>query len=214
MPYQKNMLSNKIFEALRDRIIHMDYLPGSGLAEKDLCKEFKVSRTPLREAIRKLEEMKLVTAIPRFGTYVTAVDINEVRYAFEVKIKLESLAGELAAKRITSDRLEELSVLIEKADIRLKEKGKRSLIEIDTQFHEIIYQATQNPILQEFLGNLHSRCARLWGASLSETIPSSDVVDQLKSVYRALADRNGERAGQLMGDHVQYFIDRIKMQLL
>ena len=90
--------------------------PGKLLSEKELCDEFKVSRTPLREAIQKLKEMKLVTVIPRFGTYVSSVDINEIRSAFEVKIKLEGLAGEVAARRITPDKLEELKALIEKAD--------------------------------------------------------------------------------------------------
>ena len=75
--------------------------PESFCPEKELCDEFKVSRTPLREAIQKLKEMKLVTVIPRFGTYVSSVDINEIRSAFEVKIKLEGLAGEAAARRIT-----------------------------------------------------------------------------------------------------------------
>jgi len=125
MNYQKQTLHNKIFETLRDRIVYMDYSPGMGLTEKELCGEFKVSRTPLREAIRKLEEMKLVTVIPRFGTYVSSIDINEIRCAFEVKIKLEGLAGELAARRITSDKLEEMRRLIGDADRILQEGGHR-----------------------------------------------------------------------------------------
>jgi len=86
------------------------------LSEKELCKSFKVSRTPLREAIRRLEEMNLVTVIPRYGMYVSQVEINEIRCAFEVKIRLEALAGEVAAKRITADKLEELHTLIQGAE--------------------------------------------------------------------------------------------------
>ena len=214
MAYQKTTLHNKIFETLRDRILHMDYSPGMGLTEKDLCGEFKVSRTPLREAIRKLEEMKLVTVIPRFGTYVSSIDINEIRCAFEVKIKLEGLAGELAARRITSDKLEEMRRLIGDADRILREGGHRGLIGLDARFHEIIYLATQNSILQEFLENLHSRCARLWGSSLSEIIPTEEVLEQLRGIHQALQEREVKRTGQLMEAHVQYFIERIKMQLL
>ena len=210
----KNSLPNKVFKTLRDRIVHMEYPPGTSLSEKELCEEFKVSRTPLREAVRKLEDMRLVTAIPRYGTYVTSVDINEVRCAFEVKIKLERLAGEVAAKRITADKLEELNAIVNKADTLLNKGIHRNLIEIDARFHEIIYQATQNPILQEFLENLHSRCARLWGSSLSEIIPISEIVGQLREVYGALKNKDSEKAAQLMENHVQYFIDKIKTQLL
>jgi DNA-binding GntR family transcriptional regulator len=214
MSYKKTTLHKSIFETIRDRIVYMDYPPGAGLVEKELCKEFKVSRTPLREAIRKLEEMKLVTVIPRFGTHVSSIDIDEVRCAFEVKIKLEGLAAELAARRITSDKLEEMNRLIGDADRLLQEGGHRSLIGLDARFHEIIYLATQNTILQEFLENLHSRCARLWGSSLSGVIPNKEVIDQLRGIHSALQDRDGGRVRQLMEAHVQYFIDRIKMQLL
>jgi DNA-binding GntR family transcriptional regulator len=192
----------------------MEYLPGRLLPEKELCSEFKVSRTPLREAIQKLKEMKLVTVIPRYGTYVSSIDINEIRSAFEVKIKLEGLAGEVAAKRITGDKLAEMKALIEKADADLKEDGQRRLIEIDTQFHEIIYQATQNQILQEMLVNIHGRCARLWNSALGEIIPLTTIINQLKEIHSSLEKRDSTKTRDLMEDHVRYFIDQIKSQLL
>jgi len=214
MTYLKTSIPGKIFKTIRDRIVYMEYPPGKLLPEKDLCEEFKVSRTPIREAIQKLKEMKLVTVIPRYGTYVSPVDINEIRSAFEVKIKLEGLAGEVAAKRITADKLAEMKALIEKADALLKVDGHRHLIEIDAQFHEIIYQATQNPILQEMLENLHSRCARLWNSALSEIIPIIMIIAQLKEIYSSLEKRDSQKARQLMENHVLYFIDQIKSQLL
>jgi len=214
MNYINISLPEKIFRIIRDRIVYMEYPPGKLIPEKELCDEFKVSRTPLREAIQKLKEMKLVTVIPRYGTYVSSVDINEIRSAFEVKIKLEGLAGEVSARRITADKLSELQSLIEKADALLKVDGQRHLIEIDAQFHEIIYQAAQNPILREMLENLHSRCARLWNSALSNVIPIAMIITQLKEIYSSLEKRDSQKARQLMEDHVLYFIDQIKSQLL
>ena len=214
MNIPKNSLASNIFKTLRDRIVFMEYPPGSSISEKDLCKSFKVSRTPLREAIRLLEDMGLVTVIPRYGSYVSPIDINEIRCAFEVKIRLEGLAGEVAAKRITNDKLKELHALIEKAEPLLKEDAQRTLIEIDTNFHEIIYQSTQNPILQEILENLQSRCARLWNSSLSESVPIQEIVSQLKEIYLSLEKRDCEKAKLLLEQHVRYFIDLIKNQLL
>ncbi len=214
MPLTRIPLHNDIFKTLRDRIVYMEYPPGKLLAEKELCAEFGVSRTPLREAIQKLKDMKLVTVIPRYGTYVSQIDINEVRLAFEVKIKLEGLAGEMAARRITADRLDALKALIREADLLLKKGGHRRLIEIDNRFHEIINQAIQNQILTDMLENLHSRCARLWNSALSELIPIPKILAQLKEIYTALQLRDGQKAGALMERHVRYFIDHIKNQLL
>jgi DNA-binding GntR family transcriptional regulator len=214
MGFRKDLLSSRIFKAIRDKIIFLEYPPGMNLSEKDLCESFKVSRTPLREAIKWLEDMKLVTVIPRYGTYVSPIDINEIRCAFEVKIKLEGLAGEAAAKRITADKLVELWALIEKADTLLKEGGHRNLIEVDSNFHEIIWWSTQNPILQEILENIQCRCARLWNSALSESVPIPEIIRQLKEIYLALKNRDCEKAKQLLEDHVRYFIDLIKNQLL
>lgn len=211
---EKSSLSHEIFNVLREKIVFMEYPPGMSLSEKELCKSFKVSRTPLREAFRRLEDMKLVTVIPRFGTYVSQIDINEIRCAFEVKIKLEGLAGSVAAKRITSDKLDELQALIKNAEVQLKENSHRKLIEIDSRFHEIIYQATQNPILEEILQNLQSRCARLWNSALSEKISIARLLDELCEISASLKERDSEKTGRLLENHVRNFIEVIKNQLL
>jgi len=206
----------KIFHELRDRIVYGEYPPGMNLPEKEICEEFNVSRTPLREAFSKLQDMKLVTVIPRFGTTVTSVDINEIRCSFEVKIELEGLAGKLAAERIKPDKLEELDAVISEAALLLKNGGSQRhhrLIEIEGRFHEIIRQAAQNPVLQEMLDNLHYRCARLWSAALSEVVPDEEIIDQMRKVHVALKDGNSIAARAHMEEHVQYFIERIKKVL-
>jgi len=214
MPSNNTKLADQVFATLRDRIVYLEYPPETILSEKDLCAEFKVSRTPLREAISKLQEMNLVRAIPRYGTYVSQIDINEIRCAFEVKKKLEALAGSLAARRITSDKLEKLRQLTEDAGEYLQNGGHRELIDVDFRFHEIIYQAAQNPVLQEFLTNLHSRCARLWGSTLSRVIPTPEIVGQLKGICQAVQQGDEAGAARLLEEHVQYFIDKLKDRLL
>jgi DNA-binding GntR family transcriptional regulator len=210
MSVKKVSLHNDIFRTLRERIIYMEYPPGMSLSEQALCEEFKVSRTPLREAVRKLEDLKLVTAIPRFGTFVAPIDINEVRNAFEVKTKLEGLAGALAARRITPEKLQEIRRLISEAD----NLQHRDVVKVDARFHEIIYQSAQNPVLEELLENLHSRCARVWVSTLSEVILVSDIVNQLRDLCIALEERDADKAERIMQAHVEYFITRIKTQLL
>ena len=217
MALRENRLHRNIFQTLRDRIVHGDYAPGMGLSEKDLCREFSVSRTPLREAFAKLESMKLVTIIPRFGTNVSPIDINEIRCAFEVKIKLESLAVELAVKRIDADKLKALDGVIQDV-VQLNEEDDQHrhqrLIELEKRFHCIILQAAQNPLLEEFLDNLHYRCARLWSSSLSQIVPTEDILNQMKNIYQALAAGDAISACRHMEQHIHYFIDKIKTRLL
>jgi len=214
---KEKLLHTDIFETLRDRIVYGEYPAGMALTEKELCREFSVSRTPLREAIQRLEAMKLVTVIPRYGTNVAPIDINEIRCAFEVKVKLEGLAGELAARRICADKLRLMETVIHQV-ARLQKKGglarHRQLIEIEGRFHRIILEAAENPILQEFLDNLHFRCARLWNSSLSEVVLNDDIFDQLNNVYQALKKGDTGQARHHMEYHVQYFIDKIRMRLL
>jgi DNA-binding GntR family transcriptional regulator len=204
---EKPLLSRNIFKTIRDRIVYMDYPPGMNLSEKDLCKEFQVSRTPMREAFRRLEDMKLVSLIPRYGTCVSHINIDDIRCAYEVKITLEGLAGRLAAERITTDKLEELQTLI-------KDDGHRKLIVLDTNFHEIIYQSTQNPILEEMLENLQCRCARLWSSTIREKISRPEIVDELSEIYSSLKERDCEKTARLLESHVRNSIEVIKKQVL
>jgi DNA-binding GntR family transcriptional regulator len=210
----KPSLRQKIFDVLRDKIVFMVYPPGMSLSEKDLCKEYKVSCTPLREAIRRLEEMKLVSVLPRYGTFVSHIDLNEIRCAFEVKIELEYMVGRLAAERITTDKLEELQALIKQAEILLNENRHENLIEIDTKFHKVIYQSAQNPVLAEILESLQYRCARLWSSTFREKIARPELVDELCQIYSSLRERDCEKRACLLENHVRNSVEVIKNRLL
>ena len=109
----KSKLSEAVFITLRDRIVYLDYPPNFLLTEKQLCEEFGVSRTPLREAIFKLESMNLVKSIPRFGTFVTPINVKEIRDTYLVKANLESMAGKTAAERITPSDAAQLENITE-----------------------------------------------------------------------------------------------------
>lgn len=217
MTAKSNTLQQKIFRTLRDRIIYGVYKPGQSLPEKDICHEFNASRTPLREAVLKLQDLRLVTVIPRYGTNVSPVDINDIRCAFELKVKLEGMASELAAQRITPDLLEKLNQSIEEGNRLSKEiemENRFRLLEIEAGFHTIIRQASGNHILKEYSENLHLRCARLWSLEVSNWIPDTEIIKQMRAVYQALKKGDPVSARQLMEDHVEFFIDKVRMQLI
>ena len=212
----KKSLHTDIFTALRDRIVCMTYPPGTVLNEKELCEEFGVSRTPLREAVRRLEDLNLVNVIPRFGTHVTAIDLNELRCAMLIKVKLEGLASESAARNLTPKLLQEmegaLAQFISHVNCRIADQSK--LIAAESRLHTIIWEAAQNPLLVGFLDNLQYRCARIWNSVLIETIDPEEVARQLTDIVEAIRDRNVREAGVLTEHHVRYFADKLKDRLL
>ena len=98
MVTNSSTLQQKIFKTLRDRIVFGVYEPGRGLPEKEIFRELNDSRTPFRKAVLKLQDMKLVTVIPRCGTNVSPVDINDVKAAFELRVELEGVSGQRPPK--------------------------------------------------------------------------------------------------------------------
>jgi len=212
----KKSLYTDIFTTLRDRIVCMAYPPGTPLNEKELCEEFGVSRTPLREAIRRLEDLDLVDVIPRFGTHVSSLDLNELRCAMQIKVKLEGLASEDAARNLTPKLLEEMEQRLEqfKEQVAAQVTDQSKLIGVESSLHTVIWEAAQNPLLEAFLDNLQYRCARVWNSVLVDTINPREVLQQLRDIVEAIRLRDERQAGILTEQHVRYFANKLKDKLL
>jgi DNA-binding GntR family transcriptional regulator len=204
--YKKERLGGKVFKTLRDRIVYLDYPPGSVVTEKQLCQEFQVSRTPVREAILRLESMNLVESVPRFGTRVTNIDTLEIRNTYEVKIGLEHQAGYLAAQRISDEELAELKRIAELLTVRFDQGDVRQMFNCDFEFHDLIWRASDNPVLADILRGLHPRCLRMCIVTLPSTFWTKGHVLEIETIYRALADRDPDRSAHLMKEHNQQFL--------
>lgn len=156
-----NLTTNmSIYKELERRIIDMEYQPGDAISEKALIAEFGVSRTPIREAILKLSERGLLILRPRIGTFVTQIDLESVKHAYEVKKNLEGLAAELAATRATSDQIQTLFDIINRFENYDIVDDYKACIKDDQQFHRIVREASGNPILIEMLEELNIKTAR------------------------------------------------------
>jgi len=215
---QKNhkKTSEYIFAILKARIVSLEYPPGMPLNDKEIGKEFGVSRTPVREAIKKLEHEGLVTVLPRYSTTVSLIEINDIRWAFDVRLRLEGLAGAEAAKGLSSSQLVEMKNIIYMLR-ELAQKNPQDLKQVSTlhgEFHKILYEGSQNPILCDILNSLHSRCARACNAYLNRRHHSSCDLDQLQAIYQALVNRDTEQAACLCESHVQSVMNRLKNALL
>jgi len=192
-----------VFETLRDAIINQVLRPGERMMEIQLAEEMGVSRTPVREAIRKLELEGFVVMVPRRGAYVAGISMKDIHEVFEVRTALEVLAASLAAERITEEELEEMERrLVEEAE-ETEANNLRSIVEIDTSFHDLLYKAARNERLVYFVHLLQEQLQRFRSASLARPGRGKIALEEHRKIVEALAERNGKLAEQLARKHIE-----------
>ncbi|MFZ5646213.1 MAG: GntR family transcriptional regulator [Bacillota bacterium] len=196
-------LREMVFESLREAIIQGRLKPGERLMEMQLAEEMGVSRTPVREAIRKLELEGFVVMIPRKGAYVSGISVKDIVDVFEVRAALEALAAGLAAERVTDKELEEL----ERSLVQATELGDKAeldaIVETDTNFHELIYKACRNERLVQIVTHLKEQIQRFRTTSLSQPGRSKDALYEHRAIVEAISERNTDLAQALAREHVE-----------
>ena len=163
--FQLNMdeylpLRDVVFNTLRQAILRGELKPGERLMEIQLANKLGVSRTPIREAIRKLELEGLVLMIPRRGAEVAEITEKSLRDVLEVRGALEELAVKLACQKITDEQIQELRAAEKEFEQALNSGDVTVYAEADVKFHDIIYRATDNQRLIQLLFNLREQMYR------------------------------------------------------
>jgi DNA-binding GntR family transcriptional regulator len=188
-----------VFDTLREAILTGVLKPGERLMEVQLAEEMGVSRTPVREAIRKLELENFVVMVPRKGAYVADISTKDIVDVFEIRAALETLAAGLAAERITDEELEELQrILVKNAESNSLE----DLIAVDTKFHDVLYRASRNDRLVQIISNLREQIQRFRSTTLASPGRMKDTLEEHKKIVDAVAERNTALAQQLAQEHI------------
>lgn len=196
-------LREVVFETLREAIINGTLRPGERLMEVQLAEELGVSRTPVREAFRKLELEGFVVMVPRKGAYVAGISLKDITDVFEVRTALEALAAGLAAERITEEEVEELErFLVREAEI-IEEGGISLFVESDTEFHDTLYRTSRNRRLIQILSNLRDEIQRFRSVSLAYPGRMREALEEHRKIVGAIAERNVSLAGALALEHIE-----------
>lgn len=196
-------LREVVCETLREAIINGVLKPGERLMEIQLAEELGVSRTPVREAIRKLELEGFVIMIPRRGTYVADLSIKDVNEVFEVRTSLDVLAAGLAAERITDEELEQMERLLVQIGEYIEQGNMERIVEADSQFHDILYQASRNDRLVGIINNLREQLTRFRSMSMSYPGRLKNTLEEHGRLVEAIAARDVELAQQLATQHME-----------
>ena len=195
-------LRDVVFQTLRQAILYGDLKPGERLMEVHLAERLGVSRTPIREAIRKLELEGLVVMIPRRGAVVASITEKDLKDVLEVRRTLEILACEVACERITPELLKELKTAGEEFGCLKETEDVNRLAEADVRFHEIIYAATGNDRLIHILNNLREQMYRYRVEYLKNDDIYPVLVEEHKKIYEGLKHKDKKMVVELVGCHV------------
>lgn len=213
-PETHRSLADHAFETLRDRLIFLDILPGSPINESALSEEMGIGRTPLREALKRLETQHLVVTHSRRGTFATSVDITTLTEISQVREVLEPLAARLAVKRRGGDVREHLHALAaELTDHDLGHPDRHEPLRADRRVHHAISQASGNAHLQATVERYGHLATRLWCVVADRLDDLQRHVDGHESLILAVLDGDEDTAEALMRRHVQEFEAAIRLVL-
>ena len=196
-------LREVVCETLREAIRSGVLKPGERLMEIQLADELGVSRTPVREAMRKLELEGYVIMLPRRGTYVANISIRDINEVFEIRTTLDALASGLAAERITEEELEQLERLLVSIGENIEKRNMKKVVEDDMEFHDLLYKASRNQRLVGIISNLREQMTRFRSMSMSYPGRLKKTLEEHSRLVEAIAQRDVELAQKLAVEHME-----------
>ncbi len=204
-------LADKAYVAIRDRLIMLDIRPGDPIDDDELVRELAVGRTPVREALKRLEGDRLVVSYPRRGTFATGMDIADLAHISEIRVQLEPLAARRAAERVVRGgrtELEELAAHIEQLDVA--DVDRAELMRWDLAVHRSIYRAAANPHLEDVLIRYDNLATRIFCLFLDRLPRVDEHVREHVELLRAVAAGDADRAEELAREHILGFETTIR----
>lgn len=202
--------ADQAYELVRDRLVMLDIRPGEPIDDDRLATEFGFGRTPVREALKRLERERLVVAYPRRGTFATAVDMTDLADISEIRKQLEPVAASRAARTASADMRARLAALAEEIPTFDDGEGPRELLRKDMHVHRAIYRAANNPHLEDILVSLDSHATRIWCLFLDRLPGVGEHVREHVSLLKAIVDGDEETAAALTLEHIEGFEQAIR----
>jgi DNA-binding GntR family transcriptional regulator len=206
------LLADRAYAALRDRIVALHIAPGAPINEDALGRELDMGRTPVREAIKRLALENLVTVFPRRGTFASEINITDLAHISDVRQQLEGHAAYRAAQRLTAARRDELEALL----VRIDESAggpRDEQMRLDAEIHRFVHRSTANPYLEETLARYFNLSLRIWYLVLERLPHLSERVREHRALLEAIRDGQADRARTIAAEHVGTFATEIRSVL-
>ena len=204
-------LRDVVFNTLREAILKGDLKPGERLMELQLASKLGVSRTPIREAIRMLEQEGLAVTTPRKGAEVAKMTLKDMEDVLEIRDALDELAVRIACQKITDEQLKQLEDVKELFEKNTQTNNVKNIAEADVSFHDVIYEATGNPKLVTLLNNLREQVYRYRVEYIKDSKNYPTLIAEHEAILDSLKNRDVENAVEAMHVHVANQAEAVKM---
>ena len=199
--YKTVSLADQVFERLEAEILSGKYQRGEVVTELQLCAELGVSRTPVREALRRLSQEHLIEDSPR-GTVVLGVVRKDFEDMCAIRLRIEGLAVRGFIDNLTEDSLRQLREAVEFQEFYLNKSDPDHIKAMDSRFHELIYQNCGSAILCDTLSPLHKKVQKFRRLSIEQAGRAETSVREHRAIYEAIAAKDADLAERLMNEHI------------
>ena len=208
LDYKTVSLANQVYTRIESNILNGVYAKGEIISESKLSEELGVSRTPIREAMAKLESDLLIGDSP-VGTIVLGITENDVKDMFIVKRKLEVIATTMTAKNISEAGIAKLKDILEQQEFYASKDNADKVRDLDTEFHDIIYAECGSPIFRAILSPIHHKLMKYRQASLCHEGRILHSVEEHRDIFEAIRERDAAKGEGLMLTHVEHAYESI-----
>lgn len=192
-----------VYGRLRKEILEGKIKSGERIIEKEYADRLNISRTPIREALRKLEIEGFVEYIPRKGVIVKKFSIKDVVEIYEIRKSLECLAVKNMIENVDDDYINELKAIVKQMDDLERAGDIEGVFNVCKDFNQIILEASCMPRLMDMINTLQEYLVRFRRVTLSNTTRRLSAIKEHKEILQAIAERDIEKAQALMGDHLE-----------
>ncbi len=199
---RKKNLVRQVYQILYESIISLWLKPGQPLREKEICEQLQISRTPVREAFLKLADERLIVILDRSGTYVSRINIEDVRESQFIRESMETATVRYAVRNWNTDLSEKLSLLLEQQKQCVKDDNRLRLYELDDMFHKTIVEFRFSSRIWKIINNAKAQMDRVRILAIPLPRTAAEIVEEHSRIYEALCSGNETQAVDAMSFHL------------
>ncbi len=203
-------ISNNLFSKLQKDILQGKMRAGEKLTEQSICDKYKVSRTPVREALRQLEMEGLIETIPNRGAFVIGFSAQDMADMYELRKVYEVQAVRWAIQRITDEEMEDLEETFEFMEFYTQKNDIDKMLNINTGFHQLIYTASHNRMLQHVLSSYQIYIKHSRKSSPYPDNYLAEVLEEHRAIFQAFKNKDVEAGALAMKKHMESSMSRSK----
>lgn len=202
-------LTQQAYEAIKEKVITLYFLPGQYLNEAAICDLLQLGRTPVHQALQRLQLEGLIDVVPRKGVIIQPDSIGQIAEFLEARLVVEPEIARMAAAHATTKDANELQAILDNGLAQNDGGEINAFVECDHAFHKKISEMSGSRVLADFARSLHERCTRAWYLHLWQTLDTAASDKQHRAIVKAIRSRDGDAAVRAMRAHLSNLRERV-----